>query len=156
MPSGCLGIFLKLFKIKPEQEETVEEYPYQKRLYLMTKAERSFYGILVSCCSEQHLIFSKVRLADLISVKSGTHSWRSYFNKIQSKHVDFLIVSKNSISPLLVIELDDSSHQRPDRIKRDLFMDEALRAAGIPILRVKTSKSYSLNEISDKISSFGI
>ena len=36
--------------------------------------------------------------------------WRRYRNKIDRKHVDFLIYNQTTFEPVLEIELDDSSH----------------------------------------------
>jgi very-short-patch-repair endonuclease len=40
------------------------------------------------------------------------------------------------MSTRLVIELDDASHERSDRKDRDEFLERALKAAGVPLLRV--------------------
>jgi very-short-patch-repair endonuclease len=42
----------------------------------------------------------------------------------------------------LAIELDDRTHQRPDRRDRDTFVDRALATAGVPILRVPAAARY--------------
>lgn len=41
-----------------------------------------------------------------------------------------------------MIELDDRSHEAEDRQIRDDFLNKALEAAGIPILRVKNRSIY--------------
>ena len=74
-----------------------------------------------------------------------------YRNKITQKSVDFVIVEKNYLNPLLAIELDDSSHNRKDRIKRDNFIEKALKDAGLPLLRIKRKQSYNVHEISSLI-----
>ena len=45
------------------------------------------------------------------------------------------------------IELNDSSHQRKDRIKRDIFVRAACSAAGVPLLEIKNSRKYDLNDV---------
>ena len=87
-------------------------------------------------------IFGKVRLADVIGVVKGTAEWQGHFNKIQSKHVDFLLCDSKFVKPVLVIELDDSSHKRADRRERDEFLNQALDDAGLPILHVPVQASY--------------
>ena len=47
---------------------------------------------------------------------------------------DFVICQKDS-SVVAVIELDDSTHERPDRMIADAKKNRALEAAGIPIHR---------------------
>ncbi len=55
-------------------------------------------------------------------------------NSIKSKHVDFVICDKNLMAKW-IIELDDSSHQNPDRAERDIFVDKSLTDCGYSILR---------------------
>lgn len=43
-----------------------------------------------------------------------------------------------SVKPL---ELDDASHQKKHRIRRDILLEEVLRQAGIPLLRDRDSES---------------
>lgn len=47
------------------------------------------------------------------------------------------------MAPALVIELDHASHQLPERQERGIFLNEVLRVAGIPLLRVPVRKSFS-------------
>lgn len=119
-----------------------EKLPYEKKAYFFTKAERSFYGVLKQAVGDRFDVFGKVRLADVIEVKKGTDQWRTHFNKIQSKHVDFLLCEPEFVAPALVIELDDSSHKKPKTQETDAFVDQALGDAGLPILRVPAKHGY--------------
>ena len=60
------------------------------------------------------VVLAKVRLADLIEANERHPQWQANFNRIRSKHVDFVLCD-NWLRPLLAIELDDSSHKRIDR-----------------------------------------
>jgi len=53
--------------------------------------------------------------------------------------------------PILAIELDDSSHREGRRRERDSFVDDALSAAELPLLRVPVRRSYSPQELADVI-----
>ena len=125
--------------------------PYRKRDYLLTAAERSFYEVLCNIVGNQLEVFAKVRLLDLLYLPKGTENRQSHTNRVMSKHVDFLLCDREKLSPLLVIELDDSSHERDDRAQRDAFVDEALGAAGLPILHVSAKRSYVPKELADLI-----
>lgn len=85
--------------------------------------------------SHDLLICTKVRLADLVTPRPGTSKsiWKSRFNKICAKHVDFVLCDQN-MNVKLIIELDDKSHEREDRIARDKFVDKTLEEAGYTIL----------------------
>ena len=47
-----------------------------------------------------------------------------------------------TLKPVLVIELDDRSHQRVDRQERDAFVEELFQSTGIPLLRIRTTAAY--------------
>jgi hypothetical protein len=44
-----------------------------------------------------------------------------------------------------IVELDDKSHRREDRKRRDGFVDEALKSAGIPITRIEAGEEGVLH-----------
>ncbi len=57
-------------------------------------------------------------------------------------HVDFLIYSKLTHEPLLVIEVDGFAyHTKEKQMARDIKKDEILRKYGIPMLRLSTTGS---------------
>ena len=47
--------------------------------------------------------------------------------------------------------LDDSTHQRIERRNRDLFVDRALAADGLPILHVTARGSYVIEDIANSV-----
>lgn len=73
---------------------------------------------------------------------------QSALNRINRKHIDFVICNPADLSILCAVELDDRSHNRADRKERDQFIDKALDAAGIPILHIKTKAGYTPGELS--------
>ena len=76
----------------------------------------------------------KVRLADIIKVNLNLQrsESQSAFNRIQSKHIDFVICKSDDMSIHSIIELDDKSYNQTSRQKRDAFVNNALKGAGIP------------------------
>ncbi len=145
-PRGCLGALLSLFIDAPE----VQEYPYEQR-YLLSKAERSFYGVLTQCVGGQFVVFTKVRMADLVKVRKGTEKRQGFFNRIQSKHVDFVLCDPKSLQPRLVIELDDKSHRGEKAQTNDAFKDKAFEVAGLPLVRIRAQVGYKLDEVGQAI-----
>ena len=149
---GCiLGFLASLFHGETTESAT-QQLPYRGRDYLFSKAERSFYEVLLRSLPEGHILFAKVRLADLLYLAKGTEKPQSWRNRIQSKHVDFLICEPKYLKPVLVVELDDSSHDEPDRRERDGFVDKALAAGGIAVLHVPAKSGYVLKEVADMLS----
>ena len=74
------------------------------------------------------------------------NNFLQYFRKISQKHVDFVICDKN-LRVLFAVELDDSSHNTADARKRDLFKDQAFRAAKIPLKRIRYFNEASVKEL---------
>jgi len=151
---GCLAGLFGFGRNKNTQsyyeyeEESEDEFPYEAKSYFFTNAEASFYHFLRQMGGENVSIFPHVALRDLVSV-SGVEKadFYKYYNQIDRKQVDFLFVNSKTLKPILVIELDDSTHKRADRMKRDTFVDEALAVANIPIVHVPVKQSYDSNEL---------
>ncbi len=117
--------------------------PYEKRASLLTNSELAFYRALQeSVDGQKWAVHAMVRLADLIQVRPKTPSFQSWQNRIHAKHVDFLICDRGTLEAKLAVELDDATHQRPDRQARDAFVNQALADAGVPLLRIDVGPSY--------------
>jgi len=140
-----------LAKFGPALRSVKARLPYKKKEYLLTKAENSFFQVLRSAVGQEYEIFAKVRLADLLYLPKGSDNAQTHRNKIFQKHVDFVLCDPVKVSPLLAIELDDSSHQKASRQERDSFVDEAFRAAELPLLRIVASRAYSPKELSGRV-----
>ena len=129
------------------------EYPYVVRDDFLSPAEHNFYFVLKSVVSDNVLICPKVSLGDLFHAKTSDASkFRIYRNKIDRKHVDYLLCDPKTIKPILGIELDDKSHQRGDRQTRDEFVENVFKAARLPLVRIPVKHSYSTNEIGELVS----
>ena len=121
--------------INPENSEWVKYTEAYKPEYLMTRNEKTQYWLLRSWADANNLIvFTKVRLADLISPRENSNNRQKLFWKIQAKHVDFVICD-NSIRVKCIIEIMDNSHYDPERIKRDNFVREVLTSCGYKLIQ---------------------
>ena len=146
---GCLGAIFRLFPSLGNDKKTEQVLPYARRDDFLSAAEHSFYMVLKSLVMDYFAICPKVSLSDIFFVKSGGNKGDSmtYLNKINRKHVDFLICKPDTMQPVLGIELDDSSHRRTDRAARDLFVDDVFSAAGLPILHIPVARTYDSKEL---------
>lgn len=135
-----LSIMQKLSKRAGHKAQQEERFPYIKQK-LFTPTEYKFYWKLKEVADRYNAtILAKIRLADIIKV-SGTKDrseFKKYFNKIQSKHIDFVICNSDLYVKFL-IELDDKSHDSPKRKERDSFVDKATDAAGLKLIHIKTN-----------------
>lgn len=133
--------------------KTKAENPYTVRDSLVSPAERSFLGCLDSVVPPDVRVFVKIRLADLFRVNpmENRSKWQSSFNRISSKHVDFVLCRSTDLKPLACIELDDKSHDRQKTISRDIQVNAVFANAGMPLIRIKAQRSYNPNELAEKI-----
>lgn len=125
----------------PENIIEIKFQPYNKKTYFFSLAELKFFEILKDIIGDNYYIFPKVRICDIVNHKDKNNY--SQFNRIKSKHVDFLVCTKNPVISKMVVELDDSSHNSESRRKRDKFVDEVFASSGVPIVHIKTSKLYN-------------
>lgn len=138
-------------EVEAEHLPMVRDLPYERRRYLLTQAERDFFAVLRTVAPEGWHVFPQVRLANLVLLRKGTRNWKPHYSRVAQKCVDFVLCDGTEISPRLVVELDDSSHDRADRQRRDAFVDAALGAAGLPILHVRWQRRYDPDQLARQI-----
>jgi very-short-patch-repair endonuclease len=131
----------------------IADAAYEAAPALLTPAERSFFGVLQQAVATDYQIFAKVRLADIVRPARPLAGARrqAAFNRISAKHADFVLCESQTLRVVGVIELDDSSHARSSRQARDGFVDSALAAAGIGILRVSARQAYSPAQLREQV-----
>lgn len=115
---------------------TSNEYHELKKLAAYTKANNME-------------VLAKVRMLDLLEPRSDLKWYKTLLYKIQAKHVDF-VVTDTDYNVIAIIELDDTSHKRPDRIRRDLFVNEVLSGVGYKLIRTYSITDEVLQTISPK------
>lgn len=82
------------------------QYPYRLRDDFLSPAEQNFHRVLQTVAADWALIAPKVSLGDLFYAQTGDYTQnRIYRNKIDRKHVDFLLYNPQSLQPILGIEL---------------------------------------------------
>lgn len=126
-----------------------KDYVPYIRKNLLTKNEWTFYKELKPIADKMnYTILCKTRIADLVEVESGLtkSEWQTAFNKINKKHIDFILSNPDNLYPILLIELDDSSHEQEKVKARDEFVERIYQKTGYKLLRVKNN-----NELENKI-----
>ncbi len=113
--------------------------PYVRK-NLMTKNEWYFYKQLKPVADKlNYSILCKVRVADLVDIEKGLDKsqWQTAFNRINKKHIDFVLCKPENLYPELLIELDDSTHKSDKVAKRDEFIEKLYEKTGYKLLRVQ-------------------
>lgn len=120
---------------------------YQKK-WMFTYHEKDAYKKLKPIAEDLgYTVFAKVRLLDLLEPQKGHPKYKALFNKIQAKHVDFVLCDKKLVARC-IIELDDSSHDERSRQERDQFVDEILNDVGYQIIHTREITDNIRNQIS--------
>lgn len=118
-------------------ENTMEYQDAYQAADVFTWNERNNYVTLKKAADKKgYIICPKMRLADIVKPRNDSQ-YMSRFGKIKSKHLDFVIYDNNMRHIITVIELDDNSHNRPDRQERDEFVDFILNDCGIRIIHTR-------------------
>lgn len=113
---------------------------------LLTQNEWIQFQKLINYAAEKNLgVLIKMRLADLVDHGHGRGA-ELRFNKIKAKHVDFVLVDAR-LQVRAILELDDPSHDRPDRQKRDHLVDSILSSCGYTIIHTRNITKDTLNGI---------
>jgi len=150
----ALVIVVSLLKLKFEGGEVEKaKYQYKKRAFFMTRAEHECFDALTNAVGSEYLIFAQVHLPTLLDNKVVGQNWRGAFRHISEKSVDFVLCDKAYISPKLAIELDDKTHERPDRMERDVEVERILKEAGIPLLRLENHGRFDSTSLAKMIGS---
>lgn len=147
----AFGLGLGWLKNKSGLTETKAKYRYTKKDWFMSRAEHEFYNALVQAVGNEYVIFSQVHLPTLLDHKIKGQNWQGAFSHINRKSVDFVLCDRNYIAPKLVIELDDKTHERPDRIERDVEVEQILKEAGLPLWRIENHGSFDPVVLAEKI-----
>jgi hypothetical protein len=101
---------------------------------LLTERERSLYQCLLALYPD-HKLFIQVALSQLIDVPENHPERQSIRNRFSQLVADF-VLCRADLSLVAVIELDDRSHERPDRQDADRRKTKALADAGIRLVRI--------------------
>jgi hypothetical protein len=136
------------------QIQTNVDPRYSLKPSLLTPAENEFLNILESIVSNRYRIECQVQISRFVAVNDSNAHFTNYhdFNRIKAKSIDFVLFDKTR-KPCLAIELDDRTHSRLDRIKRDMFVDDVMEQIHLPILHVRVAypHPYNVDELRQQI-----
>lgn len=138
-------------KNRLERGSEKRKYQYKRRNFFLSRAEHECYDALINAVGNDYYVFAQVHLPTLVDNKIVGQNWNGAFRHISQKSVDFVLCDKEYISPKLAIELDDKTHERPERQERDIEVGYILKEAGLPLLRLENHGRFDLSELSQKI-----
>lgn len=138
--------------VEPQLElGTYLDPEYRKRDSLFTYQERVFFRALLEALGGQYSIFAKVRMGDVLFLRNEPENRKYHNNQLQCKHFDFVLCEKGTYQPILVIELDDSSHTKFDNRARDEFKDKVCAQTGLKLWRLRIQREYQKGYIAENV-----
>lgn len=126
-------------------------FPFKRKTNLFSPVERSFLDLIEQGCGQQYRVVCRVRLTDIIGLRQSTDkkTAKSAMLRASGRHLDFVLCSKEDMSPVVAIDLVHKQGKENHKGQRDWFVSGALDAARIPHLRIKVKSGYSPQEIRD-------
>jgi very-short-patch-repair endonuclease len=121
-------------------------YSYAAKSSLMSKTESDFFVKLERAVSERYYVFPQVHLSAILDHRVKGQEWKYAFRHINGKSVDYVLCSRATLKPTYAIELDDYTHDKPDRRERDSEVERIFEAANLPLVRFR-NKDVSENDI---------
>lgn len=135
-----LVIIIKAIVSDSGNQKTSTVYRYNRKYVIMTEREQEFYKKLKLVCGDSILIFPQIHLSSLFFHNVKGQNFKLAFRFINRLSVDFVLVDSRNFKTLLAIELDDSTHNEKNRVKRDLIVNDIFKKANFPLLRVNSVK----------------
>lgn len=126
-------------------ENNNENFLYELKSSLVTKTEMEFLECIKSVLPENCLVQAQANLASFI-----TRTDNARFQNELYRNVDFIITDL-SYRPLLVVEINDKTHQMKERQERDKKVANICEEAGIPVIKFWTSYGVNREYIKDRI-----
>jgi hypothetical protein len=140
---------MRLFGVGPAP--AANPFPYRVLDSILTQTELTFYRVLKQAVGGTYTIACKVVLRDIFEVTPETQNLIAFRNKIDRRHVDFLLCDPGTMRPVAGIELDDRSHERASAQSGDQFKDGLYQATGLPLVRIPVRDSYDAIELQGSI-----
>lgn len=118
---------------------------------IMTDYERYFYDILVELEDELGVkIHPQVNLATILNKETNNY----YINEL-FRNIDFGVFTKDYNKLVLLIEINDNTHNSRNRIARDKKVEAILKSADIKLLKFYSNypnkKEYVKSRIKNEI-----
>ncbi len=116
---------------------------YRLKPHFFSQSEFAFFQTLSSTLpADQFRIFPKVRLGDYIEPTGSGRARYGNWQRIKSRHVDFLVWDTHRGRPVLAIELDGHSHESTTVQATDAFKDQLFQTIGLPLHRVQVGSDF--------------
>lgn len=115
----------------------------------MTNVEYDFYNKLKEL-EPKYKVIPQINLAAIINKENNNYYYTDLF-----RNIDFAIFDSDMKNVLLLIELNDASHNQKKRKSRDYKIKNICKAVDIPLIffytKYPNEKNYVINKIIETI-----
>jgi hypothetical protein len=122
-----------------------EKDPYRLNPAILTRPEAACYQALSSVLPPDHVLFVKVRFADLLQVTYGAADRAVAHAKIGNKVLDF-VVCDAALAPKAAISLVPATVSRAESQTAE-FISRVCAKTGLPLIQLPIAAEYSADEI---------
>lgn len=136
-----VGLGVHVYK----KEKHSFENSYVKKKFL-TENEKHFYKVLKEACGEKIVICPQVSMGALLDVNKEKYDEQTYWRlkqKFAMKIIDYVLCDAHSLTPLLIVELDDKTHKLSKDINRDAYTSNI----GLKTIRFLSTKKPTAQEL---------
>lgn len=132
--AAVVAVLVALFVLRARRRAGKDDdgpWPFQPRR-LLSQPEQVLYHRLVAALPDR-IVLAQVQASRVLAVKKGSdfHRWNNRINRLS---YDFVVCGRDATVEA-VIELDDASHDAPERAEVDRRKDRATAAAGLRMIR---------------------
>ena len=118
-----------------------EKSKYQAK-QLLNKSEREFYKKLHELYSEDFYIGCQINLASVLNKKTNSLYISELF-----RNIDFGLFTKETFRPVVLIELNGTSHINVKSVERDEKVKQILKNSDIPLITFYRDKNNTIQYI---------
>ena len=147
----CFNRIIKLIILHFDKNNS-KDYKYYVQKKLMTNYEKYFYNIFLELEKEYFVrVQPQVNLATIVDINtSGRGNYLELF-----RNIDFGIFTKDYEHLILLIEINDKTHNTTKRIKRDKKVRKICEETGIKLITFYSdypnNKDYVINRIKKEL-----
>lgn len=128
-------------------------FPFKKKANLFTPVERSFLDLIEKAVDTNVRIMCRVKMSDILAVRKTANkkTIKNALTRAGGKQFDFVLCSKENMTPMLAIDLVHKNGKESYKNQRDYYVSGALDAAHVPHVRIKVRSGYTVKDIQDCI-----
>ncbi len=127
------------------QDDRRKPLPYRLRDVFLSSGEIACYRFLQEIVGGRFVICPKVALTEVVSVARPNENVH-FFKKIFRKSVDFLLLSRQTMKPVMGVQLVRPGGKEGVR-PRDRFLQDVFAAVGLPLACIPMAGHYDRDEI---------